>query len=48
MKLLSVASALALGICKVLGEPEFVTDKMTDDELREDPEPGAVRTSASF
>ena len=35
MKLLSVASALALGICKVLGEPEFATDKMTDDELRE-------------
>jgi hypothetical protein len=34
MKWLSSVSALALTICGSLAEPEFATDKMSDDELR--------------
>jgi hypothetical protein len=34
MKWLSSVSALALTICAGLAEPEFATDKMSDDELR--------------
>jgi hypothetical protein len=35
MKWLSGISAFALSICVGLAEPKFVTDKMSDDELRE-------------
>jgi len=35
MKWLSGISALALSVCVSLAEPEFATDKMSDNELRE-------------
>jgi hypothetical protein len=35
MKWLPSFSAIALSICAGLAEPEFATDKMSDDELRE-------------
>ena len=35
MKWLSGIAAFALSVCVGLAEPEFATDKMSDDELRE-------------